>query len=77
MNILEIKGKKKKKKKEKKMFKCISRIFRKKKKAEEKEINNDHYRVIRAGNITVAQGWECSKCGLIRPSNRSKCSCNL
>jgi len=36
---------------------------------------NDKYVVIQVGNLTVAQGYKCSVCGLIRPYNQVKCIC--
>jgi len=35
----------------------------------------DKYEVIIVGGITVAQGYKCSNCGLIRPYNQITCSC--
>ena len=37
---------------------------------------SDKSKTIRVGNITVASGWECKKCGVIRPYNQVKCNCN-
>lgn len=33
----------------------------------------DKYKVIRSGNTTVAQGYECQKCKLIRPYHLPLC----
>lgn len=30
---------------------------------------------ILAGNITVASGWKCEECNLIRPYDRPTCPC--
>ena len=35
----------------------------------------DEYEVIRAGNITVAQGYKCQKCKLLRPYFMKECPC--
>ena len=35
----------------------------------------DEYKVIMAGNIMVAQGYECGKCKVIRVYNQSTCNC--
>lgn len=35
----------------------------------------DKWEVIRVNNITVAQGYKCSKCKLIRPYFMEKCIC--
>ena len=35
----------------------------------------DEYKVIIAGNIMVAQGYECSKCKVIRAYNMPTCNC--
>jgi hypothetical protein len=35
----------------------------------------DEYKVIMAGSIMVAQGWECSKCKVIRAYNMPTCNC--
>lgn len=36
----------------------------------------DKYKVIMAGNIMVAQGYECDKCNVIRPFNLHTCPCH-
>jgi len=36
---------------------------------------NSKYKVIRAGNIMVAQGLKCEHCGLIRSYNTPNCNC--
>ncbi len=41
-----------------------------------KESNVDKYKVIRIGNVVVAQGYECSKCKTIRPHNQPICNCH-
>lgn len=33
------------------------------------------WKVIRAGGIVIAQGWECPRCGLINAPHTSHCSC--
>ena len=33
-------------------------------------------KTIKAGNIIVANGWECPNCKLINSYNRTKCSCS-
>jgi len=35
----------------------------------------DEYKVIMAGNIVVAQGYECNKCKVIRAYNMPTCNC--
>lgn len=40
------------------------------------QVKPDEYKVIMAGNIMVAQGWECGKCGLIRAYDRPTCNCH-
>lgn len=35
----------------------------------------DKYKVIRAGNITLAQGIKCGNCNLIRSYDTPKCIC--
>ena len=35
----------------------------------------DEYKVLMAGNIMVAQGYECSKCKVIRAYNMLTCNC--
>jgi len=35
----------------------------------------DEYKVLMAGNIMVAQGYECSKCKVIRAYNMPTCNC--
>jgi len=35
----------------------------------------DEYKVIMAGNIMVAQGYECSKCKVIMAYNMPTCNC--
>lgn len=41
----------------------------------EKLMQGDEYKVIMAGNIMVAQGYECSKCKVIRAYNQPTCNC--
>ena len=40
------------------------------------QVKPDKYEVIMAGNIMIAQGWKCSKCGLIRAYDRPTCNCH-
>lgn len=40
------------------------------------QIKPDEYKVIMAGNIMVAQGYECGKCKVIRAYNQSTCNCH-
>ena len=40
------------------------------------QVKPDKYEVIMAGNIMVAQGWKCGKCGLIRAYDRPTCNCH-
>ncbi len=37
--------------------------------------NKDKWHVIKADNITVAQGLKCSICNLVRPPERISCVC--
>jgi hypothetical protein len=39
------------------------------------ESKPDEYKVIMAGNVMVAQGYECSKCKVIRSYNQPTCNC--
>jgi len=41
-----------------------------------KQVKPDKYHVIMAGNIMVAQGWKCGKCGLIRAYDSPTCNCH-
>lgn len=40
------------------------------------QVKPDKYEVIMAGNIMVAQGWKCGKCGLIRAYDVPTCNCH-
>ena len=40
------------------------------------QVKPDEYKVIMAGNIMVAQGYECSKCKVIRAYNQTSCNCH-
>ena len=44
--------------------------------SQKEQIKPDKYEVIMAGNIMVAQGWKCGKCGLIRAYDRPTCNCH-
>lgn len=35
----------------------------------------DKHARISAGEVTVAQGLKCNRCGLVRPYNRATCLC--
>jgi hypothetical protein len=39
-------------------------------------IKPDEYKVIMAGNIMVAQGYECGKCKVVRTYNKATCNCH-
>ena len=60
----------------------IKRLFRKKaqKQCAISGVSNsysklDEYKVVMDGNIMVAQGYECSKCKVIRAYNQPTCNC--
>lgn len=40
-------------------------------------MNKDDYKVIRAGGVTIAQGWQCANCKLVRPYYMERCPCAL
>jgi hypothetical protein len=40
------------------------------------QVKPDEYKVIRAGNIMVAQGYECTKCKVIRAYSQPTCNCH-
>ena len=44
--------------------------------SQKEQVKPDKYEVIMAGNIMVAQGWKCGKCGLIRAYDRPTCNCH-
>ena len=37
--------------------------------------SQDSYEVLRVGNLTIAQGYKCSDCGLIRAYHQPICVC--
>ncbi len=43
--------------------------------AKKKHPKPDEYKVLMAGNIMVAQGWQCNKCKVIRAYNQPVCNC--
>jgi hypothetical protein len=52
----------------------IKRLFSKKVQ-KQCHLKPDEYKVIMAGNIMVAQGYECGKCKVIRAYNQPTCNC--
>lgn len=59
-----------------KKLKTLHQLFVSKACLSKEQVKPDEYKVIMAGNIMVAQGYECSRCKVIRSYNQPTCNCH-